>query len=270
MKFRIASRFIPYLGGKHFLVKKLLPLIPPHRIYVEVFGGGAALLFAKDRSPMEVYNDLDSELVNLFMVVRDRKEEFLQSLDCLPYSRELYERFIQDLDAHRIVDPLARAAAFCYCMHAAFAGKWRGGWAFAKTQNHAKSWCRFRNEVDAIADRIKDLHIDHLDFRRCIKNWDSPDTFFFLDPPYIGTMQPRITMTEADHRDLAGILANVQGKWLLTYNDHPLVRELYAGKGYIIQRLRCPLSSRKGGQGPRRKALLNLAIRNYRLEDEKA
>jgi len=81
MKFRIASRFFPYLGGKHFLVKKLLPLIPPHMCYVEVFGGAAALLFAKPSRTTEAYNDLDSDLYNLFVVVRDRKKESLERLE---------------------------------------------------------------------------------------------------------------------------------------------------------------------------------------------
>ena len=270
MRFHIASRFFPYLGGKHFLVRRLLPLIPQHRVYVEIFGGAAALLFAKERSPVEVYNDLDSDLVNLFEVVRDRKEEFMKRLEWLPYSRELYERYLRDLDERRIVDAVERAVAFCYCMKAAFAGKWRGGWAFArKGGNRAKVWSRLHIDIESIAERVKDLHIDHLDFRRCIKNWDSPDTFFFLDPPYIGTMQPRVTMTETDHRDLAEILRTIQGKWLLTYNNHPLVHELYDNRGFVIQKMRCQMASRKWGQGPRRGALTNLVIRNYRLESSK-
>ena len=270
MRFHIASRFFPYLGGKHFLVKRLVPLIPPHSTYVEVFGGAAALLFAKPRSEREVYNDLDSDLVNLFEVVRNRKEEFLKRLEWLPYSRELYLRYLRDLDERKIIDPVERAVAFCYCMKAAFAGKWRGGWAFArKGGNRARVWSRLRVDLDSIAERVRDLHVDHLDFRRCIRNWDSPDTFFFLDPCYIGTMQPRVTMTETDHRDLAEILRTIQGKWLLTYNNHPLVHELYDNRGFVIQKMRCQMASRKWGQGPRRGALTNLVIRNYRLESSK-
>jgi len=134
LKFWIASRFFPYLGGKHFLVKRLLPLVPPHEVYVEVFGGAAALLFAKDRSPVEVYNDVDKELVNLFTVVRDRKDKFLKRLEWLPYSRELYYRFMADIDAGKITDPVERAAAFYYCMRSSFSGRWHARWAFGRAR----------------------------------------------------------------------------------------------------------------------------------------
>jgi len=267
LKFYIASRFIPYLGGKHFLVKKLLPLIPSHDIYVEVFGGAAALLFAKERSRVEVYNDLDSELVNLFMVVRDQADEFLRRLQMVPYSRELYEKWRVDLDEGKTTDPVERAVAFYYCLKSAFAGKWRAGWAFGrKGASRANVWANSLKSVDAIAERLRGVHIDHLDFRRCLKNWDSPRTFFFLDPPYPDTTQPRLVMTDEDHRDLAAILSQVKGKWLLTYGNHPLIRQLYDGCGFIIQRIRCPMASRKWGQGPRRDSLINLVIRNYWLK----
>jgi len=266
LKFWIASRFIPYLGGKHFLVKKLLPLVPSHDIYVEVFGGAAALLFAKERSRVEVYNDLDSQLVNLFMVVRDRAGEFLRRLQLVPYSRELYEKWRVNLDEGKITDPVERAVAFYYCLKSAFAGKWRAGWAFGrKGASRANVWANSPKTIGAIAERLRGVHIDHLDFRRCIKNWDSSETFFFLDPSYPDTTQPRLVMTEEDHKELATILDDVKGKWLLTYNDHPLVRSLYRRRGFVIQKIRCQLASRKWGQGARRSALVNLVIRNYKV-----
>lgn len=92
MRKRLRSPIV-WFGGKGNMVAKLLPLIPPHRIYVEPFGGGASLLFAKKPSPVEVYNDLDSGLVNFFRVLRDPKKfERLHKLVSLtPYSREEYD-----------------------------------------------------------------------------------------------------------------------------------------------------------------------------------
>ena len=273
MKFHIASRFFPWMGGKHFLVRKLLPLIPPHRCYVEVFGGAAALLFAKEPSKKEVYNDVDSNLVNLFLVVRDRKEEFLKRLKWLPYSRELYQKFMRDLDQNRILDPLERAVAFLYCMRSCFAGRYGAGWAFDRRgPTHATRWTSFPKILDSIAERIRTLEIDHLDFRQCIRNRDSADVFFFIDPPYPYVKQANgLVLTEQDHQDLAKILRNVKGKWLLTYGDHPLIRQLYPKKDFIVQRMRCQMASRKWGQGTRhgQGALVNLVIRNYQLEEQK-
>lgn len=256
--------FIPYLGGKHFLVKRLLPLIPPHHVYVEVFGGGAALLLAKEPSPIEVYNDIDGELVNLFMVVRDRKRQFQKRLQGLPYSRALYQRYVQMLEEKQITDRVERAVAFYYCMRSTFAGKWRGGWAFSPKESRTKRLKNALAGIDAISERLKQVHIDCLDFPTCVRNWDGADTFFFLDPPYVETMRPRVDMTEAQHRQLAEVLPRVEGKWLLTYNDHPLIHDLY--RHFAIEEMRCTLSSRKAGQGTRRRALANLVIRNYALK----
>ena len=79
-----------YVGGKGMMVQKLLHYIPPHRTYVEVFGGGASLLFAKEPSPVEVYNDIDSGVVNFFRVLRDKEKfkKFYEKVVLTPYSRE--------------------------------------------------------------------------------------------------------------------------------------------------------------------------------------
>src|SRR6185369_3224539 len=83
---------IKIYGGKHYMLKHLLKLIPPHKTYVEAFGGGGSLLFAKDPSPVEVYNDIDGNLVNFFRVLQNDTtfQEFYKLCICTPYSRELF------------------------------------------------------------------------------------------------------------------------------------------------------------------------------------
>jgi len=84
--------FIPLIGGKFNLLKTLLPLVPPHHIYVEVFGGGANMLLNKPPSPVEVYNDIDSESGEPVLVIRDRRKEFVERFRLILYSRGLYKR----------------------------------------------------------------------------------------------------------------------------------------------------------------------------------
>ncbi|NIV68353.1 hypothetical protein GWN43_05875, partial [Candidatus Bathyarchaeota archaeon] len=112
------GRFIPFLGGKYFLASRLLPLFPEHRIYVEVFGGSAVLLFRKDRadSEIEVYNDLDGELVNLFTVVRDQYPAFQKRLRWLLYSREWKETWVHTQSE----DPVERAVRTWYVYNSSF------------------------------------------------------------------------------------------------------------------------------------------------------
>ena len=255
--------FFPYLGGKHFLVKQLLRLIPEHEIYVEVFGGSASLLLNKPKSPIEVYNDLNGELVNLFAVVRDRPLEFISRLEPLLYSRELYEKWRKEFAPGEMArfepgaDPVERAVKFYFCLRANFAGRVWGGWAFARTRGFrlpdpAGIW--------AIHERLKRVYIDHLDYKNCIKNWDSPHTFFYLDPPYLGLTSNVFGWREKEHEELAGTLGGVKGKWLLTCNDHPLIRKLYAR--YSILEAKGPLLAKKV-EGKPHPPLRHLIIKNY-------
>ena len=119
-------------------------------------------------------------------------------------------------------------------------------------------------EVETIARRLQNVYIDHLDFRRCIKNWDRPDTFFYCDPPYFGATPYRTrvhTFTIQDHEDLASLLHHTQGKWLLTYNDHPRVRELYASDRR--KTISTALNTDKIPHGKKPRVFPQLIIMNY-------
>jgi DNA adenine methylase len=251
--------FFPYIGGKFNLLKKLISLIPEHKTYVEVFGGAGTLLLNKPKSKVEVFNDVDSDLINLFMVVREKPEEFLRKFRFLLYSRELNKRWSRAIDSDDLVE---RAARFYYVIRSSFSGSWGAGWSFKK--NKPKRFFDSLETIDSIAKRLKSVHIENLDFRKCINIWDSPNTFFFLDPPYYGKYRYRKNLTIQDHSDLKEILGKVKGKWLLTYNDHPKVREVY--DMFTIQRALLPLTASLAKSGNKRKAFANLIITNYSVE----
>jgi DNA adenine methylase len=239
-------------------------LIPEHTCYVEVFGGAAALLLNKPPSPMEVYNDIDSELVNLFEVIRDNVDAFVKQADWLLYSRELYEKWKSDLkngDVHE--DHVERALRFWYLMRSSFAAHPYKGWAFCRSvgRNRPLSLANALGSIRTIHERLRTVEIDHLDFRRCIKNRDGPETFMFLDPPYLDAEEYRLgVFTLLDHMDLADILHHTKSKWLLTIGDHPKIRKLYSN--FMIQRVRTHVTVSKiiGGKRPTFKQLI---IRNY-------
>lgn len=243
---------------------KLLSLIPEHTCYVEVFGGAAAVLLNKPPSPIEVFNDIDSELVNLFEVIRDDVDAFLRRADFLLYSRELYRRWGDDLEQHTTPeDPVERAVRFWYVVRSAFGAHPSKGWAFA-TRQPRNSGLVLQNalaKIRMIHDRLKSVEIDHLDFRRCIRNRDTPSTFLLLDPPYLDTCQYRAgNFTLDDHRDLTEILREAKSKWLMTVGIHPKIRELY--RGFPQSSVTSSMAVKKV-IGGKRGRLRHLLIRNY-------
>lgn len=258
----------PFMGGKWFLVKSLVPLIPAHRAYVEVFGGGAYLLLNKPPSKVEVYNDIDGELVNLFMVVRDHPSEFIRHVASLPYSREVYERWQRAIKRREIGgSKIERAARFYFLLRSSFFAHVEKGWRFVVKTSEANRIYNSIGEIESIARRLQHVYIDHLDFRRCLKNWDREDTFFFLDPPYLDSTPYRRGLrpfTLRDHMDLAAATRRLQGKWLLTYNDCPKIRELYSDRRIIP--VATKLNVDKVSSGQHRRVFHQLIVTNYKME----
>ena len=255
---------MPYLGGKQTLVPKLLPLIPEHVCYVEVFGGAGSLLLNKPPSKIEVWNDLDGELVNLFEVIRDDVDAFLKRADFLLYSRELYQRWQSDLENSRQPeDRVERAVRFWYVIRSAFGAHPGKGWAFqrARPRNSARVVQNALSNIRAIHERLKTVEIDHLDFRHCIRNRDAATTFLYVDPPYLETEQYRAgNFTLEDHRDLARILRDASSKWLMTIGDHLEIRALYSKFPQSI--ITSHIAVKKVIRG-KRDRLRHLLIRNY-------
>lgn len=251
-------------------MRRLLSLIPAHQTYCEPFGGSGALLLNKPASPVEVFNDIDGNLMNLFTVVRDHQQEFADRIEGLLYSRELYETWRRPIVEGREdnpADPIERAVQFYYVIRSAFFSHPRKGWRMERggknPRRHPFSLWAGVKQLDEIASRLTHVYIDHVDFRRCFRNWDSPRTFFFVDPPYYGAEPYLHTLSPQDHQDLAAILAKTQGKWLLTYNDVAVIRRLYAK--FPKQRIRQPLSHYKVELGEKRPCWTQLIIRNFEL-----
>ncbi len=253
------------MGGKARLVPRLLPLLPQHTTYVEPFAGAASLLLAKQPGKVEVINDIDEELVNLLRTIKTRPRLLIRTASAIPYSRAWYERLQREVKAGPLRGSnVQRAAKFWFLIRASFFGHPEKGWRFAV---HTPETTRLENglqQLKLVSARFRGVYIDCLDFRRCIRNWDSPTTLFFVDPPYYGAVAYRRGVKEftpADHADLAELLRRVEGKWLLTYNDHPKIRELYSERKFIP--VRTTLNTDKVALGQTRRQLRQLVIRNY-------
>ena len=220
--------FISWVGGKSKLAPEIVKQFPEHKTYVEVFGGAGWVLFRKEPSKVEVYNDLDGDLVNLFRVVKHRPSALVERLNLVLYSRESYKEFTQKWK-ERLPDEVDRAASFLYMLRSAFGAKPGGGWAYGKTS-------KTRTIVDLdflkeVQERLRMVYIDCQSWEKVIKAFDSPDTLFYLDPPYwLGEKFYQHEFTPESHVALRDRLSAIDGKFLLSYNDSKEIRKLYKGR----------------------------------------
>jgi DNA adenine methylase len=223
------------------MVKKLIPLVPKHRIYVEVFGGGASLLLAKEPSLVEVYNDLDAGLVNMFRVIRDPDlfTEFHRRVQLIPYSRGEFYRYRELWRSGRgLDDPVENAVAFFVLARQNFGGRFGNSWGVAVTQSsrgmasEVSSWLSAIDLLPEVAERFLRVQIECLDWRRLLPIYDTEETFFYLDPPYLPSTrksgQYTHELTDSDHEDLVDALLDLKGKALLSGYANTLYTKLEA------------------------------------------
>lgn len=227
------NSFISWIGGKHILAKTIISMMPEHHCYVEVFGGAGWVLFKKPTSKVEVWNDLNSDLVNLFRIVRDRLHEFKRRQFFLLSSREEYYIFMRAIKEQKFKDDIDRAIAFYYCIKNSFGAGIFTGWAFGP--NRSPKYCSSLEQLEAARERLKGVYIDNLSYEKLIPNWDRKDTLFYCDPPYYMLLKKsgkgyyQCAFTEEDHLRLRDMLKQITGKVILSYDDNPIIRKLYRG-----------------------------------------
>lgn len=224
-----------WVGGKFLLSNKVAALIPKHKVYVEPFGGAAHLFFVKTPSKVEVYNDIDSNLVNFWKVARDQAKALIEIIDDLPYSREYYHDVISKPLPD---DPLHRAAVWFYILQSSFSAKYASRWSRSKIGNHAAQLRNKTKQINFVKKRFSKVLIENRDFREIFSFFDSNQTFFYVDPPYYNQRyfenyyKSIPAFSEHDHRDLAKILANLKGKFILSGYPSDLYSELYSRQNF--------------------------------------
>jgi DNA adenine methylase len=228
---------IRYHGGKFRIADWIIAQFPVHKIYVEPFGGGASVLLSKTPSPVEVYNDLDDEVVNLFRVLRSDKAELLaQKIYLTPFSRtELTDAYVICQDPVEIARRLIVRAQMSF--GSAGATRAQHGFRYGETTkgySKATLWNKQPEIIMQVVERLKHVFIENRDAIKCIQDHDSPDTLFFVDPPYLSdtrqsSNQYNHEMTNLQHEELLQVLLGLKGKVILSGYDHPTYNEALAG-----------------------------------------
>lgn len=222
------------MGGKQALCATILQRFPPcfrSMMYVEVFGGGGSILLNKERSAREILNDKNGNLINLFRAVRDHPNELKDRLLYVLHSREDFQIAQRRLVQFPPVDPIQRAADFYQVIRQSYAGNGKQFCAVARSM-----WAGFPI-IDRVCSRLQGVTLENEDFEAILTRYDSPTTFFYLDPPYFATEDyyPGKIFLPSDHRRLADLLLGAEGRWLLSYNLCPKVLELYQQPGILIE-----------------------------------
>lgn len=235
-----------WYGGKYSHLDWLLPLLPSAQHFCDVYGGSAAVLINRLPSPVETYNDIDSELVNFFRVLRDQKDALIKAIGLTPFSREELALACSKTEANRPdnLSELERARRFFVRARQVRTGLAQtasaGRWAHCKLTSRAgmagavSRWLGSIEDLALIAQRLLRVQIENAPALEVIARYDSPDTCFYLDPPYLhhtrgDSKAYAHEMTDEQHCQLAHVLHTVQGKVALSGYHSPLMEELYCG-----------------------------------------
>lgn len=232
---------VTWYGGKGNMIKKLMPLVPPGgRPYCEPYMGAASLFFARDPAPVEVLNDLDQDLVNLFRCLQDPDtfKELAHRLTWTLYSRAELARAIEILNGTES-NPVMRAWAKFVAHNMAMSGinpKTAGNWSrsFVPSGGMAMAtsmWNARLSLLDAWHSRLMRVQIDCRDAIEVIRYWDTEDAVFYIDPPYHPDTRKdkKVYAAETDHNHHARLveaLLSLKGKAVLSGYAHPVYAPL--------------------------------------------
>lgn len=252
---------VNWVGGKRLLRKTISHLIPNDIVsYIEPFGGGGWVLFYFHKwAELEVYNDLDSRLVNLFRVVKYHPCELAREMCYLFHSREQFLNLINNPGETDI----QKAARFMFILSRSFGGK---GQHYGTQYSCAiTSAGGLIERVNKIAKRLDRVIIENLSAFDLIPQYDTDNAFFYCDPPYSsGCGYDVITTADFQHEKLKDILNNIKGRFLLSYDDSSKIRSLYKDFNVIaVERL-----NGINGKDCKNKYYKELLICNYDIENK--
>ena len=235
-----------YYGSKFEIAPWIIDRFPGNYRelhYIEPFGGSGAVLLRKEPSFLETYNDLNSQLVTFFRVLRERPNELIERLRLTPYAREEYQQSLLPLMGSVEVD-LERARRFFVQYWQSIGGAdTRSGWRVGRDKNgrytpNPESFSKAIENLYRVAGRLRRVQIENLDAFELIRRTDSEESLFYVDPPYLlGTRASKgrsyaHELSDSDHRELFETLRGLSGYVLLSAYEDDLYSELYGEQGW--------------------------------------
>lgn len=249
-----------WMGGKKLLARRIIGRIAgiAHTAYVEPFiGMGGVFLRRPFRAKAEVINDLSGDVTTLFRVLQRHYEPFIDMLRWRLTSREEFQRLMAQRP--ETLTDLERAARFIYIQRLSWGGKVTGRVFQVSLTNPGKfNIARLATVLEEAHERLAGVVIEHLPYQELIPRYDRPTTLFYLDPPYWGCegAYGQELFGRADFVRLAELLRGIRGRFLMSLNDHPGVREVFAGFAMEVVETSYAIGYRTGRQTSRVRELL--------------
>jgi DNA adenine methylase len=258
---------ITYYGGKQKLATTIVPLLAPHNLYCEPFFGGGAIFFAKEVSNVEVINDTNRELMNFYRQVQHNFIDLEKEIRISLHSRDLHRQAKVINENPDMFNELKRAWAIWVLAAQSFASKLDGPWGYdiKKHSTSLKITNKRSNFTEEYAIRLMNVQIECADALRIMTSRDSPDSFFYLDPPYFNSNMGHYNgYTEDDFRNLLDKCANLEGKFLLSSYPSDILEQYRKEYGWDQRQMEMRVSVNKG-YGKRK---IEVLTANYPITDK--
>jgi DNA adenine methylase len=247
----MAETLFQWPGGKSGQYKRILKMMPHHECFVEAFGGSGVVTLNKPNAEVTVYNDLDKDLVHFFIVYREAEERLSEWLEKVKYHNLTYHDFAEafygwddpeskhEAPAEPITDNLAtpediehghivRAGVFFTLRYMQFGAKYHGksGFGRSKVQNGAVTFHNAKERLREFSGCWDHVTMECCSYEELAGPYDGPDTFWYFDPPYIGT-EDYYRESDLDHQDFVEFLTELEGMWIVSYDTIPEELEQY-------------------------------------------
>jgi DNA adenine methylase len=246
-----------WVGGKSRLTKRIIERIPEHSCYCEPFAGAAWVLFRKEESTVEVINDINREIITLYRCLQWHLEEFLRYFKWVLVSRDEFERLKRAIPD--TLTDIQRAARFFYIQQTCFGGRIHNptfGYS-VRSRGHKLNLLRIEEELSAAHLRLARVYIECLPYAEVISRYDRPETFFYIDPPYWDCegYYGKGIFNKEDFARLAGILADINGRFILSINDRPEIREIFGA--FLLEEVTLKYTCSKAKNVPANELLIS-------------
>jgi DNA adenine methylase len=259
---------ITYYGGKQKLLKRILKMIPEHKLYAEPFVGGAAIFFGKETSKVEVINDTNKELINFYRTVQNDFVGLEKMVRISLHSRTLHADAKVMYENPHLFTEIQRAWAVWILAAQSFSSMLNGTWGYdiAKNSTSLKINNKRTGFTEDYAIRLQNVQIECTDAIRIIQSRDTATSFFYIDPPYVGSDCGHYNgYTQEDFDRLMKLLSRIKGKFLLSSYPNKSLTEFIQKKGWFTEHIQMDVTvAAKSGK---RKPKTEVLTANYNFNE---